>query len=338
MDGPFGLKTPFGSTTLTQATLSAELSMQLVETDGLRESLAEICASQAEFSRFFSGVSAELETLSADLIRKNQAWDGQRAQTESELQQRADHLEAERAAVARQRDEAWEEVERKRQQVEQEHGRLAAVGEEDDARLAQMLEEADRERAALRAALEAAQSQGDRLVQVTEELSHARTELAEARQEIQRLRDGLENGRAEPAEAPPDDALREKLNALQEERAQQDQERVVLESELDMVRNRAAEMAENLAEQQRQMADERQQWAHELKRMRRLLETLSTRGLGTVTAPAAQAGPVEAQPAADGPHQKPAAAQAEGDPVLGSVMAQFEMLQKDIVRRRRESA
>lgn len=220
--------------------MSAEPSIQPVETDGLRESLAEICASQEEFCKFFSGVFADLDAISGTLVRKRQAWSIERAEAESELQRRSARLEAERAAIA-----------------------------------------------------------------------------------------------AEREQAPK---LHERLQALERELAERDQERVVLESELDMVRNRAAEMAETLAQHQQQMADERQQWTQELKQMRRLLETLSSHGLehpAPAEAPRTRVAPPRT---AAKPAEEAAAARQGGDPVLGSVMAQFEMLQKDIVRRRKESA
>ena len=318
--------------------MSAEPSIQPVETDGLRESLAETCASQEEFCKFFSGVFAKLDALSSRLMRERQAWSLERAQTESGLQRRSARLEAERAAIAAEREQAWKEVDERRTRIEHERGQVAAAGAEANGQLLEMLEETGRERSALQTALEESQRQSDRLAQVADELSRTRTELVEARQEIERFRERLDHGGADRAAAQPDPKLQEQLHALEQERAERGQERVVLESELDMVRNRAAEMAETLAQQQQQMADERQQWAQELKRMRRLLETLSSRGLEHPAA--AEALPTRVAPrrtTGKSPDEAPAA-RPNGDPVLGSVIAQFEMLQKDIVRRRKESA
>jgi chromosome segregation ATPase len=317
--------------------LSAELSTQLVEADGLRESLAEICASQEEFGRFFAGVFAELDAISVDLVRRNQAWQSRATETESELQQRSEHLQAERAAIAAEREEAWKEIHQKRQQVEQEHVHVAAAGAGDNAELQRMLEEAERDRTALRTALEGAQKQGECLAQVADELSHTRAELAEARREIEQLREGMDHG-VDTAQSPSDGKVQEQLQVLEQERVQLDQERVVLETELEMVRNRAAEMAEALAQQQRQMADERQQWAQELKRMRRLLEALAGRAIEYPAVGGPPRAFVEPRRATETSPDEPCTPRANGDPVLGSVMAQFEMLQKDIVRRRREGA
>lgn len=241
--------------------MTAELSSELVETDGLRESLAEIFASHEEFEKFFSGVFSELNTLSAELVRCQQAWTSERSRTETELEERAARLEADRAALAAEREQAWEEISQRRREAEQ--GLVAASGDES---LKRMFEEAE------------------------------------------------------------------------QERTQLNQERSVLESELDMVRNRAAEMSETLAQQQREMAEERQRWSAELKRMRRVLEALSTRQVEfqEPSIPSGNTGGTAAP--ADRPSEPAPASPAESDPVLGSVMAQFEMLQKDIVRRRKDAA
>lgn len=287
--------------------MSREQSTQLVDSDGLRESLAEICASHDEFHRFFAGVFTELDVLSAELVRRHQSWSSERERAAKELQRRREALDT-----------------------------------EDNSQLKQMLEETESERAALRTTLEAAQTQADRLAQVTDELSRARTELTQARQEIERLRGDLEVVHHQAAQSQPDGKLQDRLRRMEQERAKLDQERLVLETELDTVRNRAAEMAETLAEQRREMADERQQWTRELKRMRRLLEMLSARqvevGVAKDEGQATNDKRRDIEPSSLAPHPAPPGSAAiieeDGDPVLDSVMAQFEMLQKDIVRRR----
>jgi len=320
--------------------VSTDASAQFIESRGLRESLAEICASQREFHRFFSGVFAELDLLSGELVRRHQAWRSERKRTEEEFEERDGQLEGRRAAIFEEREKAWEEVERRRREVEQERARVAAAGAESDGQLRQMLEEADRERETLRSALETARAEGDCLGQLAEELALTRAEQAEARQEIERLLRGLENVSAGAAQPQTDKKLQKQLQRLEQQRAKLDQDRLVLESELEMVRNRAAEMSEMLAGQQQQMAEERAQWAQEFKRMRRLLETFSSRQ----PEPEAQAeskpnkNAVDAREEAEWELEPAGAPAARGDPVLGSVMAQFEMLQKDIVRRRRACA
>jgi chromosome segregation ATPase len=107
-----------------------------------------------------------------------------------------------------------------------------------------------------------------------------------------------------------------------------EQERTQMESELETVRNNAAKTAEALAEQKRLAAQQQAEWAAELKRMRRLLENVAARMDDGMTEATADKRPSE--PAASA---AALAAVAGCDPVLDSVVAQFEMLQKDVARR-----
>jgi chromosome segregation ATPase len=304
--------------------VSAEASIELIAENGLRESLAEICASGQDSHRFVAGVFDELDALCNELLREQQAWLADREQTESDLQERAAQLEADCTAL-----------ESRRQQMAEKEGRQRAqpAGEEAESsgQLERLLEEANQERAALRSALEGAQAQADRLAQMADKVSGASSGLAEAREEIHRLRDQLEKAPAQNAQPQPDGEL---LGQLQ----QMEQDRLVLETELETVRNRAAEMAETLAEQRRQSAEERKQWTQELKRMRRMLEMLSAHRFEHQAAPGPEPARGESRDPA-GPSPEAAAAPApHGDPVLDSVMAQFEMLQKDLARRRKATA
>ena len=80
------------------------------------------------------------------------------------------------------------------------------------------------------------------------------------------------------------------------------------------------------------MSEERTEWTAELKRMRRTLETFTQRQIEL-----AQAGG-SGQAAESAGAAKTASTETANDPVLDSVMAQFEMLQKDLAKRRKGSA
>lgn len=251
--------------------MSAEPLTPPVDRSGLRDSLAELCASQEEFHRFFSGLLDQFDALAAELLRRQQAWQAERRQAEDQFQKRA-------AALDRQRAE------------------LAA------------------------------------------ELAETRDEFSRAREELRRQREEFGAGGNEASPPQADPRLQEQLRRMEEERAVLDQQRVVLETELETVRNRAADMAETLAEQKRQMTDDRARRDAELKRMHRLMETLCQRqtqhhGVSEAHRPNGQPQPRQWSE----PEQPVTAAAAPDDPVLDSVMAQFEMLQKDLARRRRNS-
>jgi len=125
------------------------------------------------------------------------------------------------------------------------------------------------------------------------------------------------------------------MQEMQQQHGQVEQERRLLESELEAVRNRAVEMAEMLDDQKRQAAEQQNQWTDELKRMRRLMEDMSARTVQNAAAAPVAPQPVQQQPVPQQPvaPQSPAP-QPQADPALDSVMAQFEMLQRDLARRR----
>ena len=98
------------------------------------------------------------------------------------------------------------------------------------------------------------------------------------------------------------------------------EEKAALEAELDAVRRHAASQGEALAEQRRLASQQQGEITGELKRMRSLIETLTQQmrngrpGKGD----------------ADGATRPP------DSEVLGSVLAQFELLQRDVARRRKK--
>jgi hypothetical protein len=147
--------------------------------------------------------------------------------------------------------------------------------------------------------------------------------------------------------------------ALQTKAAELERDRLALEEELENVRTRAVGMAQTISEQKRQMADEHAQWAAELRQLRRILDKQATwiaqqsesgsfqwvpgsYGVsGTPIAHSANGMPPQnyplniRPPEAEHRHRETA---GSADPVLGSVLSQFELLQKDVARRRNQSA
>ena len=154
------------------------------------------------------------------------------------------------------------------------------------------------------------------------------------------------------------ETLRAKVTELEEERRQ-------LEEELENVRTHSANMAQVIEEQKRQMAEENAGWTAELRQLRRILDKQATwisqqRENSSQYAADLEsqqfAAPAEDYPAGQPPilpirtaqnpnreiQQQPAAMRPTGtagqagrhDAVLGSVLSQFEMLQRDVARRR----
>lgn len=302
--------------------MSVAALSQLTEWSAVRDSLAEIAASHEDVGRFCSDLFNQLDGLWTELIRRQKAWHVEQQRIESELRQRTAEVERQRVALEAER-------ERVRQEMQAEGRQPAAASSAENEQLLRVLEEVERERAALRDAMQAAQAQMSQLSQATLEFAEARKAIGEERERLATLK-------SEPAQASADPQITQQISQLEQERSTLEQERVVLETELEAVRSRAAEMSETLSQQGRQMAEERAQWSEELKRMRRLLEELAKR---PAAAPAAEE-PVAASTPNEGRTSggKAAPAGSNGDPVLSSVMAQFEMLQKDLTRRRKVAA
>jgi predicted nucleic acid-binding Zn-ribbon protein len=138
-------------------------------------------------------------------------------------------------------------------------------------------------------------------------------------EEVQQLRGDLATFHDETRQAWQEfRGIREEFDDARKQRDAWDQERARLESELEAARHRAEEMVEALAEQKRHVTQQQAEWAGELKRMRSLLESVSARV-------ASDAG-------------RPGGTAVVNDPVLDSVVAQFEMLQKDVARQRMASS
>jgi chromosome segregation ATPase len=209
------------------------------------------------------------------------------------------------------------------------------TGTAGDDQLAQMLEEIRQQRAELQSAREASQTQAEQLAALVSELTETRCELTEARDDIAQRWEKLEARQQEAAQSRPDDDHQEQFRELERQRGSLEQERQVLESELEAVRNRAAELAESLAEQKRQAAVQQAESADERKHMCRLLESISGRlAEGELSVGVLESG--TCQPAAAATEEGRAV--ADGDAILDSVAAQFEILQKDLAKRRAAKA
>ncbi len=166
------------------------------------------------------------------------------------------------------------------------------------------------ERAGWREELANMRAQFEPLMAAVSEAASLKQRLAGADNELQQLR--------QRASAAPD--IEQTLAAEQSQREQ-------LEAELDALRLRAAELSEALAEQKRQSTAERDQWSEELRQLRKALERQSeflAQRLSQATA---------GTPTATTPEGSGRSGGKSTDAVVGSVLEQFEQLQKSKVRK-----
>jgi DNA repair exonuclease SbcCD ATPase subunit len=282
--------------------------------------LANIAASQEELGRFLEDVFARLNDLLGDFVHRHRAWEADRSRAEQELQTRSQ-------ALSRREAELREEHERVRQAAGQAVAVAPGPGGDTEG-ISRAVAELRQERDALREAVAAAQTQMSRWAEAAGEL----TKVQEALVQQAKQWSGAQAPAAQP-DSPPD--LQEQIQRQQKELAALEQERAMLERELEIVRTRAAELSEAQAQQGRQMSEERERWSEDLKRMRRVLETVAERQLAQSAPETRAAKAAVPLPAAA---EKPTPRQDRGDPVLDSVITQFEMLQRDLARRRKAAA
>jgi hypothetical protein len=158
--------------------------------------------------------------------------------------------------------------------------------------------------------------------------------------------------------------------ALQNQVAELESDRQALEEELENIRARAVNMAQIIAEQKRQMSDEHSQWMAELRQLRRILDKQakwitqqtdmgmvpwgpvnSARHAASLSADVSSAVLAinpddyaahpsdQITPASTASQHAPSqrgGAENHPDPMVVSVLSQFDMFQKDVGRRHKQ--
>ncbi len=296
--------------------MSAEPSLLTIDTAGLQETVGQLGATQDGLEVFLRGLFVDLDVLADEMTRHGRWVDSAKQEQDTRGAEREERLGRERQEL----ESTFERI----QELTDQLGSSATASSGGAEQLQDAFAGIEEERSSLRAIVAASESQGAELARMAGELAAARQDVAEAREELGAQREllSLVPSESKPTENPE---IHDRLEQLEQERLTWTQERAVLETELDIVRTRAAELADTVDGEQQRAASERNDWAEELRQMRQLLQSLSDRTTGPVPV-AATPLPVAVEP----PERD-----ASQDPVLDSVMAQFEILQKDLARRRK---
>lgn len=194
-----------------------------------------------------------------------------------------------------------------------------------------LVKQFEEDRAEFRRTEQVVQEQIVQLSGIAANLSSAQHEFRSVCDDLSRRSDELAAAHSQTAAASPEDktSIKNKIRELEQQQTSLEKERAVLETELETVRRRAAEMADSLAEQKRLAAQQQNQWTEDLRQMRMILENLTEQF-------AASRRQCDAPPQAG--RASAVASVASADPVLESVLAQFEILQQDRLRRRGQHA
>jgi chromosome segregation ATPase len=325
----------------------------LLDWEPVKECFAELRAQQAGLDQYIEQSFEELDVLRANLEQFQCELRDQRAELLCERQalqierdaaksdeQRSDEvhqalekqlaeLRDELELVCAQRDEAASRVkesEQTRAQLDTAQSELAELRAQRDEVSAEAAS-VDEVRDALRAAV----AGRDALDQQLSELRSTQSPASVPNEEFERLRAERADAQAELLDvlAQLEDAQRE-LREQQEYIQGLEEERGALDSELDTVRGRAAELNDTLVQTKQQMAAERAEWSGELKQMRQVLERHShlapNQNGGTPVAVGASAHR-DTTPGGTATKQK-------NDPVLGSIVAQFERIRQERAQQR----
>ena len=115
-----------------------------------------------------------------------------------------------------------------------------------------------------------------------------------------------------------------KAAAAQEEQIRNlQQDRAVLEAELELVRSRTADLSETLSHERQQISEDRAEWATELKQLRRVIERRTAVASATLVTP-----PVRAASTGGGDKELVTVCDSRADPIVGSVLAQFDKIRQ----------
>jgi DNA repair exonuclease SbcCD ATPase subunit len=344
--------------------MSAELSFLTMDTTALQETVGHMCAGHDRLGTFLRSLFGDLDALADEMMRHGRRIDSAKQDQDTLCSEREERH-------GRQRQELESTIERLQELTDQ-LGSSAVASSGDSEQLREVFAGIKEERSTLENALAASESHGTELARMADELAAARQDLTETREELRsqrelltqvpaqeersaaaseshgaelaRMADELAAARQDltetreelrdqrellsqlpsPSESAATPEIHDRLDQIEQERLAWTQQRAVLETELDTVRDRAAELVDTLDEERQRASSERKDWAEELRQMRQLLQSLSERKAVAV--------PDVVAPASVKVESTEEDAQ---DPVLDSVMAQFEILQKDLARRRK---
>ena len=291
-------------------TFFTELDARRLELDERAEQLDVFQTTLAQQQQQLAELDAELEVRGASLADEaahSQAIAEQFAASEA----RRDQLAAELAESQRQLTELHAELEKAPDAAAQQTALWRAK-----------LEQVESARAAVQTELDAARVQIGQFANMALELAAARAQIGDVRAEMLTLR------QQSSVSSEPDEQLRDQLRELELERN-------AAETELETVRQRNVDLQNRLDEQKRQVIEERAEWNAELRQLRRALERQAESLIQRALAPLPQRD--RSEPAVHAAPTRAASKEATAAPddVMGSVMAQFEQLQRDRQQRRK---
>jgi hypothetical protein len=281
------------------------------------ETVAEFRSECSDFEHLVQSLFDQLDLMRGELDRKLRDLERERhkvAERERQLSEQRketsriahqfEHQEAKLSESLAELDEVKNLIRRQGEETAQRESSL-------EGQLQKQLEILQRERQTMQRQLTDAQTELAKQAGVACDLAHARKEIADLRAER-----GA-RGEGDAVYATGDDS-----------------ERAAIETELELVRSRAAELYDTLAQERRAIAEQRAESTNEIKQLRRIVEKQAELLSEPASAPVKESSVREVAPVERNEEQADAA--PSSDPVIGSVMAQFAKLQKEVAERRKQ--
>lgn len=289
--------------------MSVDLKEPLSDVDSADVALGEFRTTQDEFTDFFGDVFDQLQALSLELFARHKYLEASTEQKSASEETLNGFREEFHRTIA--------ELQQLHSQFQSDQQESRKSWEEIRAGCQEFLDE----HKDLREIREGFRQIADEFSGIKEDVQRDRKDMHELCASVESQVSRLSTLATELAEAQAgstnDSQVSEILEHARQQQAEWLQQRATLEAELDTMRRRTAEQAEALSEQKRLAGQQQAELSGELKRMRSLMENLASQ--------------VRSEPVAPGDDAKPQPAESS---VLGSVLAQFEMLQRDINHRR----
>ena len=291
--------------------MNDELTEAASAVASVRDAIGGLCDTHDEFAKTVGDTFDHLESLSLELFARHkrlelsvqhqaehEAADAKNEHHLEECLEKLCHLEANVTAAQEASSQMQSEVSATLQRMQQEHVELCEAQEE--------LRQISAEFRTLREGVEQDRIAANRTQQSI--LEH-----------LQQLTDAWTESQAAQSPSGYEEQLASLIEMTRQQEATWQHDRAELEAELLAERQLADEQAKALAEQRRAVADQQAELAGELKRMRSLLEFLSNQ---------------MSQPLGDNNGSGMQISSSSENAALESMLAQFQMLQRDVAQRR----
>jgi len=295
--------------------------------ESVRSATADLQSEREQFDVFINKILDEMETVRVDLAERERQLADERIKVESHIREVEDLKETieqrERAMSAGESrtKQELEETQAKLWEQENCYKELTESARTAEARLQESSERVrsfEEERDSLREKLDAATNELTQFASVLEMFESTQSELAETQNQLVQARDELDQVKLR-SDSKTDDRV---LKLEGEKRS--------FESDLVQARTQMERLTKKVEDQKQQLSDHRTRWTKEIKQLRQTFESRTPNETSDDPESDSAVMSDEKQVNVKVEVEEPSTAQKRSkssDPVLGSILAQFEELE-----------